>query len=134
MSQSETERKRAAASWLGRGYESVPGKPFQWAWHQEREEIRAHLRRRAARFGADCLARARMEFRITAIQQRLHRNKPTFAERQAAWKAKWEAARPPSVAFTADELDRIAERFAGSNDETGMAIAAKAQAQREGIG
>jgi hypothetical protein len=33
-------------SFLGRGYEPTPGKPFGYAWHQERAEIREHLKRR----------------------------------------------------------------------------------------
>ena len=73
--------------WLGRGYENVPGQPFGYAHMMEREAIRRHLRRRILKFGLDGLASARLEFRVTAIQQRIHRNAPTFAQRQAKWKA-----------------------------------------------
>lgn len=113
--------------WLGRGNEDVPGKPFGWAHNMERAAIRAHLRRRIWKFGLDGLAAARLEFRVTRIQERLRRDQPSFAERQAIWRARQPKPEPP-VAFTADELEMIAGRFAGANDPVGQAIAAKAAA------
>lgn len=74
-------------SFLGRGYENTAGKPFGYAWHQERAEIREHLKRRG-RWND-----ARDEFTVTRIQERLHRNKPTLGERQAAWGAHSRAVR-----------------------------------------
>jgi len=71
-------------------------------------------------------ARMRLEARVDAIQRRLHRNRPTYAERCAARAA----SRPVYVAppsFTRDELERMVEHFDGSNDEVGAAIAAKAR-------
>lgn len=117
-------------TWLGRGWQDVPGKPFGWAWHMELEAIRQHLRRRVWKFGLDGLARFRMDQRAAAIQRRLHKsNCPTMRERQAIWKARSarEAEQAPEP-FTADELDTILQRFAGANDPTGQAVAAKAEA------
>lgn len=114
-------------SWLGRGYESVPGKPFGWAWHQERDEIRAHLRRRLWRFlPRDGIpTSALLESRVSRIQERLHKNKPSYRDRQAAWLAR--QPKPlPAVRFTEEELARIAEHFAGANDPLAQAIYAKA--------
>jgi len=114
-------------SWLGRGNESVPGKPFGWAWHQEREEIRAHLRRRLWRFlPRDGIPTSTLlEFRVSRIQERLHKYKPSFRERQAAWLARQPVVKPRPV-FTDEELARIADHFQGANDPLAQAIYAKA--------
>lgn len=114
-------------SWLGRGFEDVPGKPFGWAWHQERDEIRAHLRRRIWKFGLDGLAAMRLESRIDRIQARLHRHRPSYKERQAAWRARQRPADPPRPEpFTAEELAHIAEHFEGANDPLAQSIWRKA--------
>lgn len=107
-----------ARSYLGRGYESIPGKPFGWAFHAERDEIRRHLQRRPARFGEDMLAAFRMERRIDQIQRRLHKNKPSYAERQAAWRARQPVAGSSSADQLAEALRQIA---AGHNDARGLA-------------
>lgn len=114
-------------SYLGRGLDDIAGRPFGWAWHQERDEIRAHLRRRLWRFigPGDGRTGMRLEARVTAIQNRLHRNKPTYAERCAARAASRPTYVPPP-SFTRAELERMVEHFTGSNDEIGQAIAAKA--------
>lgn len=91
----------------------------------EREAIRQHLRRRVWKFGLDGLAGARLEFRVVRIQERLRRDRPTWAERQAVWRAQQTPAALPE-AFTAEELALIAERFAGANDPVGQSIHAKA--------
>lgn len=112
-------------SWLGRGYENVPGKSFGWAFHEERREIRDHLKRRGRwvpGYG---------EFEVTRIQQRIHRHKPTYAERQAIARARGERwvsppPGPPPVIFTGEELQHIAEHYAFANDPIGQAICAKA--------
>ncbi len=113
--------------WLGRGNENVPGKPFGWAHNMERDAIRAHLRRRIWKFGLDGMAAARLEFRVIRIQERLRKYQPSWAERQAIWRAKQAPAAAPE-GFTADELEMIAVRFAGANDPAGQGIAAKAAA------
>lgn len=118
-------------SYLGRGYEDVPGKPFGWAWHQERDEIRRHLRRRAEAFGSDMLAPARLEMRVSRIQERLHRHKPTLAERQAAWRARQPKPTSARVIFSREELARLVELFAGGNDPLTLSIAEKAAASLE---
>jgi hypothetical protein len=114
-------------SYLGRGLENTAGKPFGWAWHQERDEIREHLKRRGRyRPGWS-------EFEVTRIQQRLHRDKPTFRQRQEAARAAGETwvsptpKPPPPPSFTRDELERMVEHFAGSNDAVGASIASKAR-------
>lgn len=111
-------------SYLGRGLDDIAGKPFGWAWHQERDEIRAHLRQRGFT--------GYLEFRVSAIQNRLHRNRPTYAERCAARAA----ARPiyapdPQIEFTLAELERLAEHFNGANDDIGQSIAAKVRKAME---
>src|SRR5213592_1568440 len=113
-------------SYLGRGLEDLPGMPFGWAFHQERDEIRAHLRRRIWRFGLDQWRGMRLEQRVDQIQRRIHRNRPTYKERCEA-RAK---ARPPYVPppeFSREELERLVELFAGGNDPVTASIAAKAE-------
>lgn len=120
-------RALRVSSWLGRGYESVPGRPFGWAFNRERQEIEAHLVARGWR-----REDLRFHFRVTAIQQRIHKYAPTFRQRQEAARERgeaWVAPAPvPRVDFLPEELERIAERFAMANDEIGIAIAAKARA------
>jgi hypothetical protein len=109
-----------------------PGRPFGWAHHEERDRIRAHLRRRVWRFYVDEAGPGtpgmRLEARVDAIQRRLHKYDPTLRERQARARA---AAPPPagtSEFFTWEELERLVEHFAGANDPVPAAIAAKASA------
>jgi hypothetical protein len=125
-------------SWLGRGWLDVPGKPFGWAWHMERDEIRRHLRRRVWKFGLDGLAAFRLEERVTAIQRHLHRSRPTMAQRQQAWRERCAAQAPPPTGTTMDltweELAHLADLFSGANDPLSVTIgqkAATALARRE---
>ncbi len=111
--------------YLGRGYADVAGRPFGWAHNQEREAIRRHLRRRLWRFGLDDLRAARLEQRVTQIQRRLHREKPTMKERQARIKT----VGLPSSDFTADELRHIVDAWQFANDPLSAAIAVKAAAK-----
>lgn len=112
-------------SWLGRGYEQVPGRPFGWAFNRERAEIEAHLIARGWERGD-----LRFHFRVTAIQERIHKHAPTFRQRQERARERgeaWVAPRPgPTVDFTPEELASIAERFAMANDELGISISTKA--------
>jgi DNA-binding LacI/PurR family transcriptional regulator len=94
--------------WVGRGHEVVPGKPFGWAHLQERRAIREHLIAR----GHDPNGFA-FPFRVVAIQDRIHKYKPTLRERQEA------APRPPRMRrddeFTREELEHLCELLAGAN-------------------
>lgn len=113
-------------SWLGRGNEDVPGKPFGWAHNRERDEIEAHLISR----GWDRNDFA-FYFRVTRIQERLRRDQPTYRERQDAARARGERwvsppPGPPPVIFTPEELAHIADHFAGANDPLAQAIWHKA--------
>jgi hypothetical protein len=114
-------------SWLGRGLEPVPGKPLGWAWHQEREEIRAHLRRRMWRFlpRNGLAASTLLEFRVTAIQQRLHKYMPTYRQRHAEWVARQGQRTVMPPVFTREELQHLRDHFAMANDPVGQAIYAK---------
>ena len=112
---------------IGLGLEEFPGRPFGWAWHEERRLIREHLIRRGRYFGDDALAHARRESRISEIQRRIHREAPTTRERQAAWRARCEAALPAeSGAFTPEELQRLVDLFGDANDPITASIGAKA--------
>lgn len=124
MSSSPAIRGARSASKAVANLFDPPGKPFGWAHHEERDRIRAHLRRRhgyPAR-GYD----APLEFHVTRVQMRLHKYDPTFAERQRRARA---AAPPPAGTdgfLTWEEWERLAEHFAGANDPVTASIAAKA--------
>ena len=119
-------------AWLGRGLEDVPGKPFGWAYAQERDAIKVHVLRRygwGARLDqATALHKLNLEAYVTKVQERLHRNKPTLRERQAQWKARQPV---PVAGFNVEELEHLAEHFAGANDPVGQSICAKAAAMVE---
>ena len=117
--------------WTGRGLDEVPGRPPDWAWQREREEIRRHIHAKlhhrydyvgARRFWATHRGRG-VEWAIDRIQARLHRGKPKMVERERLKRMEQLAA---GLRFTVEELAHIAERFAGANDPLGQAIAAKA--------
>lgn len=109
-----------ADSYLGRGFDDIPGRPFGWAWNQERAEIRAHLKARGR------WRDTRDEFLVSRIQTRLNRNRPTMRERQAAWRARQAPATPAPEPFTRDELERLVDLFGNANDPITAAIGAKA--------
>jgi hypothetical protein len=74
----------------------------------------------------------RLEFRVDAIQRRLHKYDPPLRVRQARAKA---AAPPPagsSEFLTWEELERLAEHFAGANDPIAISIGEKALAALAG--
>lgn len=106
--------------YVGRGMEDIPGKPFGFAFNMEREAIRAHLLSRGLPDDG------KLYFRICRLQERIHKNRPSMRQRQEAAKA----ARPPiteaAVLFTFEELERLADLFAGANDPVTASIAAKA--------
>jgi hypothetical protein len=105
------------------------GKPLGWAHHAERDLIRAHLRRRIWKFGLDGLAASRLEFRVTAIQQRLHKYDKTYRELQALYALQPKNNQPSKDdRFNREELERLIEHFEGANDPIGQAIATKAKA------
>ncbi len=106
-------------SFLGRGMQSISGKPFGYAHNKERDEIRAHLIAR----GWDATDFA-FEFRVTEIQQRIHRYAPTMRQRQEAARAK--TIVQPSLEFTPEELQHIADHFCGANDPLAQSIYRKA--------
>jgi len=116
--------------WLGRGMDEVPGMAADWAWQQERAEIRRHIHAKlnhrhelvgARRFWATHRGRG-VEWAIDRIQQRIHRTKPAMQERLRRQALERAAA---GMRFTVEELQLIAERFAGANDPVGQAIEAK---------
>lgn len=108
-------------SYLGRGFEDTPGKPFGWAFNRETEEIEAHLLKRGWSRGD-----LRFYFRVTRIRERLWRNRPTFKERQAAWRARQPAPTSAGVTLSIEELERLVELFEGANDPVTASIGAKA--------
>ncbi len=118
---------RNAPSYLGRGHEATPGKPLGWSWHRERDEIREHLQRRGW-LSPD------LEFRVTCVQERIHRYKPTFHQRQEVARAageRWVSPAPvppPRGPFSQEELERLADLFAEANDPVTASIGRKAAA------
>lgn len=84
----------------------------------ERQAIRDHLLARGMPDGI------RLYFRIGEIQRRLqrdyHRRKPPIGVRRIV-------RGQARAEFTVEELERIAERFEGSNDPLGQEIARKAR-------
>lgn len=105
--------------WLGRGLDDIAGKPFGWAWHQERDEIRAHILKRRT------LLPLELERRIDDIQIRIHRNRPTLRQRQAARFIPSTSDR--SLRLTDDELNYIIDIFGSANNPVAISIAAKAR-------
>lgn len=113
-------------SYLGRGYDAVGGQPFGWAFHRERDEIREHLSRRLGFVQHGSWDWFHREQLVSRIQERIHKNRPSYAEHHAAWRARQPQAeaRPE---FTREELARLVELFAGANDPLTASIAAKAE-------
>ena len=120
----------ARREWVGRGFEEVPGQPSDWAWMREREEIRRHIHAKlnhryeivgARRFWNTHRGMG-VDHAIDRIQMRIHRSKPQMVERLRRQRMERAAA---SLRFTVEELQHIAERFAGANDPVGQAVLAK---------
>ncbi len=111
-------------SFLGRGYDNVPGQSFGYAWNREREEIRQHLYRRP-----HLLKEHELEFRVTKIQDRIHKYKPTLRQRQEAAAIIKSSLKPiPNPGFTIEELQHLVDLFEGANDPLSAKIASKALA------
>jgi hypothetical protein len=108
-------------SYLGRGLDVIPGKPFGWSWNRERQEIRTHLIRKGWKPDDPAL-----HFRIVHIQERLHRYRPSFRERQQAWLATMPKPNAANVSFTWEELERLVELHGQANDPVTQEIARKA--------
>jgi hypothetical protein len=91
----------------------------------ERQRIRAHLIRR----GHDPHALA-FEFRVTRIQDRIAKYKPTFRQRQDAARErgeKWVATHPVTrPTFDRDELLFLIEHFEGANHPLAQSVYTKA--------
>lgn len=128
----ETDGDGRNRRWAGRGFDQVPGKPDDWAWQRERDEIRRHIHAKlkhryemvgARRFWNTHRGRG-VDHAIDRIQMRIHRANPLMQERLRQQRLEQAAA---GVRFTAEELMHIAEHFAGANDPVGQAIAAKIQ-------
>ena len=91
---------------------------FGYSHVMERAAIRAEL---VAAGEPDDM---RLHFKVVSEQERRHKDDPTFAERCAAFRARQPKARE---GFTREELDRIAEHFAGANDPVAISILEKAR-------
>lgn len=103
------------------------GRPFGYAFIEERTRIEDHLRRKSG-YRAD-MSSLEFQFRVRRIQDRIHKYRPTMRERQQAWLARQAASLPKDtpVVFTAEELERLVEHFAGANDPVTVSIADKAR-------
>lgn len=112
--------------WLGLGLENVPGKPFGWAFNQERRAIKKHLAKRSSRWDGD---RRPNEFTVTRIQERLHRHHPTYRDRAEAWKRRTATAlSAPGLGFSPEQLAHLVELFTGANDPLSASLAQTAAA------
>lgn len=91
----------------------------------ERARIREHLIRRG--WSPSDLA---FEFRITRIQERIAKYKPTFRQRQEAARArgeKWVTSdKPPLPGLTVEEWKFLADHFEGANHPLAQSIQSKA--------
>lgn len=71
----------------------------------------------------------KLQFAAVDAYIKRHRNDPSFAERQAFWRA---FADPPKskahLSFTLEEVERLVEHFAGANDPVAQSIYQKALA------
>lgn len=88
----------------------------------EKRAIRDHLIRRG--YDPDSAA---LYFRIEKIRQRLHRDKPTFKERQKTWLAKQPRPAGSGLDLTWEELEHLANLFAQANHPLSASIGAKAK-------
>jgi hypothetical protein len=106
----------------------APGKPFGYAWLEERTKIQDHVRRKMGYCRLDDM---RLMFRVQAIQDRIHKYDPTFAERCRRMneenKKRWREMGGP-IDFSRAELERLIEHFDGANDPISAGIAEKAKA------
>lgn len=107
-----------------------PGKPFGYAWIEERTKIEDHVLRRTKHV-LSVNSRV-VQMRVTRIQDRLHKYDSTFAQRSKAWAAeqlrRQDAERNRAdLTFTREELQRIAEHFSWANDPISASVGQKAQ-------
>lgn len=109
-----------------------PGKPFGYAFIEERTRIEDHVRRRT--LYQLPLYSLELQSRVRRIQDRLHKYDKTFAERSRAW-AEQQAARSAlerrAADFKPEELSHLVEMLAGANHPLSASIADKAQAKLE---
>ena len=106
--------------WLGRGQESVPGKPFGWARMMQDMALCDHQRARGIdpKSAEAYFARSRLHARL---ERDYHRRKPPIGVRRVIAAA---SSKPPE--FTDEELRHLTDLFSDANDPTSAAIAAKA--------
>lgn len=86
----------------------------------ERRAIREHLITRG-------WTEPHLHFRITRIQERLRKYKPTWRERQQVWLAKQPRPTGAGLDLTWEELERLIEHFVGANDPVSASIGEKAK-------
>lgn len=98
----------------------------------ERRAIADHVQRRLIRACRTCSA-ATLEARVTAIQERIHRNRPSMRQRQAV-RAAAAPQEPLGLAFTRAELRHMADLFERANDPTSAAIGRKARVMLQRAG
>jgi hypothetical protein len=110
--------------WITRAYDDVPGKPFGWAYYRAMDELRAHLRMRHPNLDSGVLGPAKLDARARRILERIHKNRPTYAERS---RRTFEAPRVRPF-LTDEELRHLADLFDGANDPLSASIAAKISA------
>jgi hypothetical protein len=103
------------------------GRPFGSAWLIERTKIQDHVRRK---MGYPRLDNMRLMFRVQAIQDRIHKYDPTFAERSRKWREEQKRAwqdRGGPIEFDRMELEHLCEHFEGANDPISAEIGRKAR-------
>lgn len=110
-----------------------PGRPFGYAFVEERTRIEDHVLRWHRKRGWHVkLYDMRVQERVRRIQARLHKYDKTFAERSRAWAEEQRRAREAErnsadVTFSREELERLVDLFAAANDPLTANIGAKAK-------
>jgi hypothetical protein len=100
-----------------------PGKPFGYAWLEERTRIEDHVLRRMGY--ALPVSDMRVRFRVDRIQERLHKYDTTFADRSREW-FEQQRQRPVQHALmlTTEQLEHIVSLWSDANDPMSREIAA----------
>jgi hypothetical protein len=103
-----------------------PGKPFGYAWLEERARIEDHVLRRTGYTMS--VADMRVQSRVDRIQERLHRYDRSFADRSREW-FEQQRQRPVQHALmlTTEQLEHIVSLWSDANDPMSREIAAVAR-------